>query len=286
VANYLVSQLAGTVGEHWIKDYIENGDGRGMLKALDQHFMSKGHISATLRKARATRLKAEFKNQHTYSWEKFTADLKEVYDTHEDLAQHPISEEDKMNDLKDKIKTANVEFNSVAQSTLASPQNQNFLIAIGEVGALVSSYFPAKSYDSSGRIRVASLAASFADDTRDGKFYHNGVDITDLTRMYSDGDWEKLSSEVRGAIVDAKAKKKQNSNGGNNKKKRSRSADKKKAKKIKKMQVEIKALKKKIKTQGAEDEEESSDEEDAIGPAAFNKKSKKETSKKNKKKGT
>ena len=282
VANYLVSQLMGTVGEAWIKDFVEAEDGRAMLLALNQHFMSQGHIRTILKQARATRNAAVFKNQQTYSFQKVCSDLKGVYDIYEQLADHPISEEDKLNDLREKIQTSNTEFNSVVQGALSLPENQTFVAAIGAIDGFVGQYFPPKATSNFPRARVASVAANLADDSRDGKHFHNGVDITDLTRTYSKGDWARLSKEVQGAIIEAKNAKRQQLGGPKNNKRTGRNLDKKYKKSVKKLTAKVSALTKQLESQGAEVEKgeslDDSGDKMEVGPASYNKAKKKKKS--------
>ena len=233
--------------------------------------------------ARKRKEGAFFKSQAVYTFDRFSTDLEEAFQTLYDY-EEPVSEAEKIRLLREKINTDNASFNASVMALLMRPDINTFAGATAEVNVLVNKFFP--PIKPKGRYGIALVdVAKYVTSSSNGRQFHNGVDITEFTRFYPQGEWEKLSSELQAAIREAKAEQdaaeeginESEEGGGKGKRKAQNELN---DKEVKKMKEQISALIKKVsdleeKSKEHHQAEERTDVEskssgsEATGPKAF-----------------
>ena len=210
VGEYLNALLSGQDAHEWIKDFVRSLDGRAMMVALRTHYLGPSQIEARLDKAKAVKDNAYYRNEATYSFEKFTTDLEKAYST---LAKHgeTVTEAEKLRLLRLKIQTDNASFKATTTSYLLT-HTGSYQDAISKLKTLVAQFMKPPGGATKKRAFRPGIsgvtAQDFADRTDNGKCFCNGVDITDFTRQYSSDDFSKLPQDVRQAISRARGSNK------------------------------------------------------------------------------
>ena len=282
----LIAYLTGTEAEHWIRPFVDNKDGRGMLQTLTAHYMGDIHKRAMVEMAKKKILEATYSSEYKLSFSKFTSQLRGWYNIINRHREYPVSNADMVSDVKDSIKTNNPSFNAAAVTLcMQEPYRNDFNACIGQILGLVQTYF-SSSDDLSGRrpgrARVSSLAATHAQHEEGGKYFYNGVDITDFTRRYAIADWQKLKPIQQAILAEINKKKKK----GGDSQKTKKQAAKKQSKAIKQLKAKVASLESKSAAAAAAaagskhalvDDDDSS--QDKVGPQSYNKKSKKKKKK-------
>ena len=277
VGIYITSLLTGKSAETWIKRHVKSQDGKSMMTALRVHYLGQSQKEKIIEDARKKKDGAFYKSQAAYPFDRFTTDLEDAFQTLHDYDEE-VNEAEKMRLLREKIDTDNASFNASVMAVLMRPDITTFADATAEVNVLVGKFFPPTQGKPRGRYGISQVDVSqFVTSTSNGRRFHNGVDITDLTRYYPHREWQKLSRELQRAISKAKAEAGQNG-GGTGKGKRKVKGLKKK---VKKMKTQIAALSKKVssmesgndKTEEPQDEAKSNDSgqsgSEATGPNAY-----------------
>ena len=267
VGAYLNGLLAGQPAAAWIRAHRDTNDGLQIMTTLRVHFLGASQVASIVAKARSKRDQAFYKSEGSYTFDRFSTDLKNAFTTLK-MYGRPVEPEEQITILLSKIKTNDAAFNAAVATTLLDPTLTSYDTAVAKIIPLVSHFFgnirETKKRYTAGVSGVT--AQDFADQTTNGRLFSKGVDITDFTRRYSDAEWAKLPADVRKAIAAEKAAK---GIGGKKKKpgKRKNSyASQRRT--IKQLKATIKALTE-TGTQKPPEDTASGDQSEHVGPGSF-----------------
>ncbi len=213
-------------------DWIKNIEcGRAAMKALQNHFDGEGEGERRKAQANAEINTLFYRNEQSFSFEKFATKLKSCFDVLEryNLPKH---EEEKVNILLDKIQTSSTELRT-AISLCREGHSNTFLEAVTFIQTNVSRMFPqhvnsrngrrrqihasgrggrsgrgfgGNNYRGRGRGRGRGNSRSYdhygpsKNESGNKRQFDNGIDITDKTRYYHDYEWNKLSQQAKTEI--------------------------------------------------------------------------------------
>ena len=185
----------GTDAADWIKSFRRQHDGRAAWNALCMHYDGPAEGDKRVTVARANIESAFYKNESTFSFEKYSTRLKKAFDTLRQYNQ-PKSSKEEVDILLKGVNTNNVQLSSCIAICRAQ-HSDNFNEAVTYLGTQIAQIFPQSQPGSNSRSRarpggnrrrnVASLVR------KNGKITSNGVDLTDTTRYFTKKEWEKMS---------------------------------------------------------------------------------------------
>jgi hypothetical protein len=236
VYRILKSVTVGTDAWEWIKVYDSNQDGRLAFKALREHYDGPGEIDKRISLARTQIKELFYKNEQTFSFEKFVTKLNGAFqmlaECHEDL-----TEKNKVDHMITAMsQCTNSAIIAATTTILMNPEmRNNFLAAANKMTEVIANIFPAVQLHRRGRNvafvqtgrgrgrgrgggrggrspggqgRGGGRGRGGGPGTNTGSRMCNGVDISDLTRWFPPAQWFKLSAEVQAEAKAAKAAKK------------------------------------------------------------------------------
>jgi hypothetical protein len=187
----------GTDAADWIKVHRRRQDGRRAWNQLCEHYDGPAEGDKRVTVARSNLEQAFYKNESTFSFEKYSTRLKKSFDTLRQYGQ-PKSEKEEVEILLKQITTNNTQFSACIQICRNAHSN-NFNDAVTYLGTQVAQIFPSLQPGSNTRrgrnpsdIRRRNVSKLF---TKNGKKLFNGVDITDTTRYYSGKEWAQLGEK-------------------------------------------------------------------------------------------
>ena len=208
------------------QDWIKGIDcGREAMEALQTHFDGEAEGQRRKAQAHADLDSLFYRNEQSFSFEKFATKLKSCFDVLERY-KVPKHEEEKVKLLLQKIQTSSYELKTEI-SICRNNHGNTFEEAVTYLQTGISRIFP--QHNPTGRRRRQINATG-----RGGRFggrggrgrgrggrgrggggrggrgrggngdgerkFENGVDITDFTRFFHDDEWNKLSYETRDKI--------------------------------------------------------------------------------------
>lgn len=237
VLSLLKELTAGTDAETWMRGAR---CGRDAMLSLQAHYDGESEGERRKQVARADLSKLFYRNESTFSFEKYVTKLKHIFNILERY-KVPLYEEEKVKHLLDKINCPNAELKTEV-SICRAQHATTFEDATTYLATVVSRIFPTGN-PSSGRFRsrrsVNAIRGGRGGRGRGGRGRgrgrgrggrggrghspqsENGVDISDTTRWYSDDEWALLSQETqqrilndpaRAAAVEQRRKKRQRTN--------------------------------------------------------------------------
>ena len=217
VEQVLKELIVGTDAEHWAKGKCGARD--IVMVALKDHY--DGTAEGERRKAVANSDldKLFYPNESTFSFDKFVTKMKEGFNTLEQYGV-PVHEENKVKMLMDKIQCSNQELKS--EVILCRSTNNNFSDATTYLQTAVTRIFP-NFQPTSNKYGKRRREIHFAERGRGGRgrggqggprgrggrgpgrkpngTIENRVDISDVTRWYSDIEFAKHSHDTRAYIL-------------------------------------------------------------------------------------
>lgn len=212
VARFVLGLVQPTDGYQWVRE-VSPFDGRGIVQALVNHYEGEGHSQRIVESARHTVSNLIYQNESVFSWETFSTRLKQAFDI---LNRHgvPVPLPEQLHTVRRKIKTANLEFNALAKGVLTGNHGQSLTWHLSRVAVHVSTEFPRALTQRSSfkRKTISSIeggtavgnTVEYQVETRNGRRYCNGVDITEKVKRYDPEDWKKLPRKLQQEIFTAK----------------------------------------------------------------------------------
>jgi hypothetical protein len=234
ILGILKELTAGTDAETWMKG---KKCGRQAMIALQTHYDGESEGERRKQVARADLEKLFYRNETTYSFEKYITKLKQIFNVLEKY-NVPVYEEQKVQYLLDKVNCPNPELKTEV-NICRSFHAASFENAATYMATVVSRIFPS-SQPSSGRYNRRGISATGRGGRgeyngggrgrgrggrgrgrggRDGgrgrgrgrggggrgggsgSQTENGVDISDVTRWYGEIEWDKLSHATQIRIL-------------------------------------------------------------------------------------
>jgi hypothetical protein len=188
----------GSDAADWIKSHRRRHDGRAAWTALCNHYDGPAEGDKRVTVARANIDSAFYKNESTFSFEKYSTRLKKAYDTLRQYNQ-PKSSKEEVDILLKNINTNNVQLSSCIAICRAQHAG-DFNDATTYLGTQIAQIFPQSQPGSNNRNRarpgnnrrrnVSSIIR------KNGKVTSNGVDLTDTTRYFTKKEWDKMSPQA------------------------------------------------------------------------------------------
>ena len=212
VARFVLGLVQPTDGYQWVRD-VSPFDGRGIVQALVNHYEGEGHSQRIVESARHTVSNLVYQNESVFSWETFSTRIKQAFDV---LHRHcvPVPLPEQLHTVRRKIKTSNPEFNALAKGVLTGNHAQSLTWHLSQVAVHVSTEFPRTLSQRSSfkRKNISSVASGATEqndpdyhvETRNGRRYCNGVDITEKVKQYDPADWRRLPRTLRREIYTEK----------------------------------------------------------------------------------
>ena len=183
VGNIIRECCLGTDAESWITNI--NG-GREAMTALRSHYDGPDEAKKRLNSAKAKLEKIFYRNEATFSFEKYVTALNGIWNVHVRYNE-PIYESDKVRYLLDKCQNNHQEF----RQTLVLCRNQHNTFA-GAVTMLKES--AGRLFPDVNRKNKRTIADVGTKKGKRGKMkdQYNGVDVSDLSRWYTKEELGKL----------------------------------------------------------------------------------------------
>ena len=213
IEQLLKELIVGTDAEHWARG---KKGARDIMIALREHYDGKAEGERQKAIANADLGKLFYRNESTFPFEKFVTKLKEGFDILEKYSV-PVHEENKLRMLFEKMQCNNAEFKS--EVILCRATHTVFTDATIYLQTAVTRIFPnfqpssgrynrRRNINASGRGRGRGRGRG-AGRGRGGRGHgkkpsgtmENGVDISDVTRWYSQKEFDKLSHDTRSYIL-------------------------------------------------------------------------------------
>lgn len=214
-----------TLGEpafEWIRQFENSNDGRAAVKALRDHFEGTSQVDKRVMLSEGViSLGPEgvfYKNEYIYSFEKYITKLRQAYTI---LGQHRqlVSPTTMVKRLYDGVRVQNNKIIDIAKENMLDLHRHDFEGAVAYLSSKVTQAFPPKEIDkkrgrSESRYRKISESKSSRTQNgrggRDGrggrggggrgrseKIEFNGVNCSDVTREFSEQEWDKIGFHGR-----------------------------------------------------------------------------------------
>lgn len=210
VLTLLKSLTNGTDAENWMKG---TSCGRVAMQSLQSHYDGEAEAEKRKEAARSDLKVLFYKNEASFSFEKYLNRMKRCFDTLEKYGV-PYYEEDKVKFLLDRVQSSHAEVKTQV-SICRSNHANSFVDASTYMSKEISRIFPTsnvgsisfgKGQRSKGSTRNVSSASTNTGKRGKRKGLiaasNNGVDISDPTRYFSKEEWRKLDDEIKKKILD------------------------------------------------------------------------------------
>ena len=228
--------VADTQNWDWIKRLNRAQDGRGAMTLLRSHFDGPGEVEKRIAHANNAMEQLHYTKESIFPFSSYVTGLNTCYTTLEG-AQDPVSERNKVAKMLKGITTQNASLIAAMQNIRSNPNTKsNFTAASNELSEQVALIFPgeARRPSSRGR-RVSNVERSRGrgrghgrGDSGRGRGYGrgrggrgrgrggrgsnrpvmaDGIDITDVTRSFTDQEWNALTSENRRHVHEERERK-------------------------------------------------------------------------------
>ena len=226
VFEILTQLLSGTMAWTWMSSFEAAKNGKGAFTALRTHYDGPGQIEKRLGYARSILANTHYRSEKQYSFESYVTKLSEAFEILKDNNVEK-AERDKVDCLLDGILSDNqIVVTAKTNVKMNHAMRTSFQVAVDHLSKLIGSTFANASYNGKRPARNVSRmdtgrrggrgngggrnggrggrgGGRGGRGNRGGKM-HNGVDITDLTRNFSNDEWRKLSPEVMQQVRDAR----------------------------------------------------------------------------------
>lgn len=185
VGNIIRECCLGTEAESWITNLR---GGREAMVALRNHYDGPDEAKKRLSSAKAKLEKLFYRNEATFSFEKYVTALNGIWNIHVRYDE-PIYESDKVRYLLDKCQNSHQEFRQTL--VLCRSQHDTFAGAVTMLKESVGRLFP--NVQRKNKRNIADISSSKGKGKGKGKLKeYNGVDVSDLTRWYEKEELDKL----------------------------------------------------------------------------------------------
>jgi hypothetical protein len=218
----LTQLLSGTPAWTWISSHESSKNGKAAFEALRQHYDGPGQVEKRLAYAYNILNNTHYRSERQYNFESYVTKLSEAFEIlrDNDVAK---SEREKVDCLLNGIQSDNqVIVTAKTTVRMNTGMRTSFQVAVDNLSELIGATFantsnngkrPARNVSrmESGRggrggrggRRAGRGGRGGRGGYRGGKM-HNGVDISDLTRNFTNEEWHKLSPEVVQQVRDAR----------------------------------------------------------------------------------
>jgi uncharacterized membrane protein YgcG len=226
VFEILTQLLSGTMAWTWMSSFEAAKNGKGAFEALRTHYDGPGQIEKRLGYARNILANTHYRSEKQYSFESYVTKLSEAFEILKDNNVEK-AEREKVDCLLDGIQSDNqIVVTAKTNVRMNLAMRTSFQVAVDHLSELIGATFANASYQGKRPARNVSRMESGRGGrggrggrhgrggrgggrggrgaNRNGKF-HNGVDISDLTRNFSSDEWRKLSPEIMQQVRDARA---------------------------------------------------------------------------------
>jgi hypothetical protein len=228
VFEILTQLLSGTMAWTWMSSYEASKNGKGAFDALRNHYDGPGQVEKRLGYARNILANTHYRSEKQYSFESYVTKLSEAFEVLKDNSVEK-AEREKVDCLLDGIQSDNqIVVTAKTNVRMNIAMRTSFQVAVDHLSELIGATFANASYHGKRPVRNVSRMDVGRGGRRgrggrygrggrgggrggrgttgngNGKF-HNGVDISDLTRNFSNDEWGKLSPEIIQQIRDARA---------------------------------------------------------------------------------
>lgn len=222
VFEILTQLLSGTMAWTWMSKYEASKNGKGAFAALRIHYDGPGQIEKRLGYARNILANTHYRSEKQYSFESYVTKLSEAFEILKDNNVEK-AERDKVDCLLDGILSENqIVVTAKTNVRMNQAMRTSFQIAVDHLSELIGSTFANASYAGKrparnisrmetgrggrgrGRGGRGGRGGGRGDNRSKGGKFHNGVDISDLTRNFTNEEWRKLSPEIMQNVRDAR----------------------------------------------------------------------------------
>jgi hypothetical protein len=244
----VIKQAVGeTQNWDWIKGLNRSQDGRGAMSLLRNHFDGPGEVEKRIAHANNAMEQLHYTKESIFPFSSYVTGLNACYTT---LAQadDAVNERNKVTKMLKGITTTNPSLIAAMQNIRSNPTTKaNFAVASSELSEQIALLFPGESRTSPGRRRrVAGTGTGNRQGDggrgrgrngqgrgggrgygrsggrgrgrgrggRGGASMADGVDITDVTRSFSDQEWGALSSDNRRHVHEERERKRSRTDQG------------------------------------------------------------------------
>ena len=185
VGNIIRECCLGTDAESWITNLK---GGRQAMAALRNHYDGPDEAKKRLSSAKAKLEKLFYRNEATFSFEKYITALNNVWNVHVRYGE-PIYESDKVRYLLDKCQNNHQEFRQTL--VLCRSQHDTFNGAVTMLKESVGRLFP--DANRKNKRNISNISSNKGKGRGKGKLReYNGIDVSDLTRWYEKDELDKL----------------------------------------------------------------------------------------------
>ena len=153
----------GTDAETWIKGLKY---GRKVMQELQAHYDGKSEVARRKQVSRADLKKISYKNENTFTFEKYVTKLKDIFNVLEKYSV-PLYKDQMVEHLLDHIMSPNTELNTEV-TIFRSPHSSTFVKASTYLSTVVTRLYP-YSNPSSGRFINRSIYAAGRGDLGSGR---------------------------------------------------------------------------------------------------------------------
>ena len=198
VHQILTELVNRTDADHWIKQHRRAQNGRAAWLALCAHYDGPAEGDKRVTVARHDIKVLHYKNESSFSFEKYSTRLKRAFTMLEQYNQ-PKGEREKVKILLGQINTNNMQFTSDICICRDSHLN-TFNDACTYMSRQIATIFPQNQPNLIGKKAHTGCKPTYRGvnaikTTKNGKVICNGVDLTDTTKYFNKNDYQKMGKE-------------------------------------------------------------------------------------------
>ena len=249
VFGFIKQSVADTTNWDWIKTLNRSQDGRGAMKLLRDHFDGPGEVEKRIANANQAMEGLHYIKESTFPFSSYVTGLNACYKTLEEAGE-PMTERNKVATMLKGIQNVNAYVTAAIQNvrTRAETKN-NFTTASNELSEQIAIIFPGEirrpGNRGGGNRRMAGLRGGRGGNGGGGRGHDrgqyqgnrggrggyrggrggrgggrgggrnilDGIDVSDVTRAFSDTEWSSLTSESRRHVHEERQRKRQRTEG-------------------------------------------------------------------------
>ncbi len=228
VHQILTELTNGTDADIWVKQHRRTQDGRAAWTTLCGHYDGPAEGDKRVTVARHDLKIIHYKNESSFSFEKYSSKLKKAFDTL-DQYQQPKSEREKVEILLDQINTNDTRL-ITAIGICRDRHSGTFTNACTYLGQQIAIIYPQHQPNAFGRKGKGGKkpyvrSINSIKTTKGGKTFCNGVDLTDTTKYFSKDDFDKMGKAGREFLNKCPKRKAAKESRNANKKKQKQGTD-------------------------------------------------------------
>ena len=200
VHQILTELTNGTDADIWVKQHKRNQDGKAAWATLCSHYDGPAEGDKRVTVARHDLKIIHYKNETSFSFEKYSSKLKKAFDTL-DQYQQPKSEKEKVDILLSQINTNETRL-VTAIGICRDRHSDTFTAACTYLSQQIAIIYPQHQPNAFGRKGKGGKkpfvrSINSIKTTKGGKTFCNGVDLTDTTKYYSKEEFNKMGKAGR-----------------------------------------------------------------------------------------